>query len=305
MRGSKTAAIIVLYVPNEASLIKLFKSLVGAVDGVFVIDNTPSELVKWVRLEWFVSQGLDVKLVELGENLGIAKAHNIGIDLAIKAQCDHVILFDQDSEASPGMVDTLLAEEQRLLSQGVRVGSVGPAFIDQKTGAYAAAIKQGFFFNNRIAIKASDAQPISVDFLISSGSLIRIAVLQDVGLMLEELFIDWVDIEWALRATNMSQYKHFMLPKAVMHHNIGDDLLNVGVRRINIHNDIRKYYIIRNACYLTVNTKMKFKWRANTAMKIPAFWLVYLISSKNKFGLVKLLFKALADGLAGRLGKAA
>jgi rhamnosyltransferase len=305
MRGSKTAAIIVLYVPNEASVLKLLKSLLGAVDSIFVVDNTPSELVKWVKPEWFLGQEFDVKLVGLGENLGIAKAHNIGIDLAIKAQCDHVILFDQDSEASPGMVDTLLDEEQRLLSQGVRVGSVGPAFIDEKTGAYAAAIKQGFFFINRIAIKSGDSVPISVDFLISSGSLIRVTVLQEVGVMLEKLFIDWVDVEWALRATSMSQYKHFMLPKAVMLHNIGDDLLNVGVRQINIHNNIRKYYIIRNACYLTANTKMKFKWRANTALKIPAYWLVYLISSKNKFVLIKLLFKAMADGLAGRLGKAA
>jgi rhamnosyltransferase len=305
MRGSKTAAIIVLYVPNETSLIKLLQSLSGAVDSIFVVDNTPVGLVKWVNPVWFAKQGFDVSLVELGENLGIAKAHNIGIELAIQGKCDHVILFDQDSEASPGMVGTLLAEEQLLLSQGVQVGSVGPAFIDQKTGAYAAAIKQGFFFINRIAIKPIDTQPISVDFLISSGSLIRVVVLQEVGVMLEKLFIDWVDVEWALRATSMNNYKHFMLPKAVMYHNIGDDLLNVGVRQINIHSNIRKYYIIRNACYLTANTKMKFKWRVNTALKIPAYWLVYLISSKNKLILIKLLFQAMRDGLAGRLGKAA
>lgn len=300
---NKTAAIIILYLPSNTNLVQLLKSVQGTVNQIFVIDNTPTLEIAWANDAWFRDHGFVIHYEALGDNFGIAKAQNVGIEMALQAKCDHVIFFDQDSEASFGMVEALLAEEQLLLRGGVHVGSVGPVFIDQKTGTYDTALKQGFFFVKRISIKPSDKRPIRVDFVISSGSLIRLAVLHEVGGMMEKLFIDFVDIEWALRASSMKNYKHFMLPNALMLHSIGDSMLNVGVRKINIHNDTRKYYIIRNACYLAVNTKIKLKWRVNTIMKIPIYWFVYLISSKNKNILAKLLFKAVQDGFAGRLGK--
>lgn len=298
----KIAAIVILYLPTEKTLARLLQSLQGTVGQICVIDNTPTLQISWVSQAWFSRHGFDVQYRSLGDNMGIAKAQNVGIAMAVESACDHVILFDQDSEASHNMVKTLLAEERLLLSQGIKVGSVGPSFIDEKTGEYAVAIKQGWFFVKRTHIHAGDIQPIAVDFLIASGTLIRTQVLHDVGLMMDDLFIDWVDIEWSLRA-GRKQYVHFMIPKTVMNHTIGDDFVDIGVKKVNIHSDIRKYYIIRNACYLLCDSKMSLKWRINTACKIPAYLLIYLLSSKSKIGLLKLLLRASADGFAKRLGK--
>lgn len=299
---NKVAAIVILYLPTGQTLARLLQSLHGTVNQIYVIDNTPTHQITWAGDTWFHERGFEVKYQSLGENLGIAKAQNVGIEMAINGECDHVILFDQDSEATPGMVATLLDEECALLNQGIKVGSVGPSFIDEKTGDYAAAVKQGWFLVKRIPIHAGDTKPINVDYLIASGTLIRTQVLQDVGVMMDELFIDWVDIEWSLRAAR-SQYAHFMIPKTVMHHRIGDDFVDIGVKKINIHSDIRKYYIIRNACFLLRDQEMPIKWRINTACKVTAYVFIYLLTSKSKIDLLKLLLRATADGFAKRLGK--
>lgn len=299
---AKIAAVVILYLPTEKTLVRLLHSLQGTVSQICVIDNTPTSQISWVSHAWFSGRGFDVHYRQLGDNMGIAKAQNVGIAMGIESACDHVILFDQDSEASPNMVKTLLAEERLLLSQGIKVGSLGPSFIDEKTNQYAPAMKQGWFFVKHIPIHVGDTKPITVDFLIASGTLIRTQVLQDVGLMMDELFIDWVDIEWSLRAGRL-QYAHFMIPKTVMYHKIGDDFIDIGVKKVNIHSDIRKYYIVRNACSLLRDRQMTIKWRVNTACKVPAYMFIYLLSSDSKINLLKLLLRAVADGFSKRLGK--
>jgi rhamnosyltransferase len=300
----KVAAVIVLYLPSENLLLRLLQSLQGTVKQICVIDNTPTQQMTWVDCYWFDSHGFKVQYQALGDNMGIAKAQNVGIEMAIQNGCDHVILFDQDSEASPGMVSTLLAEEHMLLSQGIKVGSVGPAYIDEKTGDYAPAITQGFLFIKRIPIHAGDVKPINVDCLIASGALIRTEVLQNVGFMLDAFFIDWVDIEWSLRA-GRAQYSHYMVTKTVMSHSIGDDYVNVGSRKVPMHNDIRKFYIIRNACNLMLNPKIKLARKFDTGYKIFAYTAIYLATSPKKINMCKLLCRAATDGFLGRLGKAA
>ncbi|MDP2071933.1 glycosyltransferase family 2 protein [Methylotenera sp.] len=300
---SKVAAVIVLYFPDEALLDRLLNSLRGAVSELFIIDNTPNDKLTWVSIDWFVSKNHHVVYHPLGDNYGIAKAQNVGIELAINNNCDHVILFDQDSAASQDMIVELLSEERALLVNGVKVGSVGPAFIDEKTGEYAKVIRYGNIFVNRISVSSNDVKPIQADYLIASGSLIRIAVLQEVGLMRDDLFIDWVDIEWALRAGNLG-YLHFVIPKAVMLHSIGDDCVDIGVRKVNLHSDIRNYYIVRNACNLVLNSVMGRRFRTNIFLKIPTYVLFYSMTSKSRFASLKLLLRACVDGVSGRLGKA-
>jgi rhamnosyltransferase len=226
----------------------------------------------------------------------------VGIDQAIKNDYEHVILFDQDSFASEGMVERLLSEEQLLILNGFKVGAVGPAFIDEKTGEYAKVIRHKHIFANRVTIDSHSIVPIEADYVIASGSLIRTSVLKEIGNMKQELFIDWVDIEWGLRASHFG-YKHFVIPTALMFHSIGDGFVSLGMRKVNLHSDIRNYHIVRNACHLALNPIMDIKFRINIFFKIPAYVLFYSINSKNPFVSLKLLLKACFDGFSGRLGK--
>lgn len=295
-------AIVVLFFPEAKLIERLLNSLINEVEKIYVIDNTPEKALAWPSQEWFLTKGYNVVYRPLGDNYGIAKAQNIGIELAMQSGCDHVILFDQDSAIPKGMIKELFFTEQLLLSRSVNVGSVGPIFIDEKTGKYSNVIKHGRFLINRIKVSPADAAPINADYLIASGSLIRTHVLKIVGLMRENLFIDWVDIEWGLRAGRLG-FSHYAVPSATMLHSIGDEFVNVGTHPVNLHNDVRNYYIVRNACHLLLDSQIDKKWRTNILLKIPLWVIFYSLTSKSKFKSLKRLLRACFDGFSGHLGR--
>jgi len=183
------------------------------------------------------------------------------------------------------------------------VGSVGPLFLDEKTNEYSKAVKHGFFLVKKIAVIPMGDLPVKADHLIASGSLIKISALKEIGLMREDLFIDWVDIEWGLRASKL-KFEHFIIPRAIMRHSIGDEFVEVGKKKINLHSDIRNYYIVRNACYLLLSSDVDYRWRLNIFWKIPLFVVFYAFTSKQRFSAFKVLLRACVDGFTGRLGKA-
>ena len=295
-------AVIVLFFPDAELLTRLLNSLSDEVGGIYIVDNTPDKSLDWLSQDWFLMNGYDVVYRSLGDNYGIAKAQNVGIELAIQNGCDHVALFDQDSAIPKGMIKELLLTEQALLSQSVNLGIVAPIYIDEKTGNRCDVIRHARFFINKIKVTPEDKQPINADYLISSGSLIRVEVLKKVGLMREDLFIDWVDIEWGLRATRLG-FLHFAVPTVTMFHSIGDRFVKVGKRTLNVHNDIRNYYIVRNACHLMLDSQVDSRWRVNIFLKVPAFIVFYTLTSEFKFKSFKRLLRACYDGFTGRLGR--
>ncbi len=301
------AAVVVVYYPDLLLLRRLLMSIRNQVEKIVVIDNTPmsDNHADCVFPAWFTEQGFDVTYQPLHANYGIAKAQNCGIAAAIQAGCDHVILFDQDSFVSEGMVRHLMQAEMGLLAKQIKVGSVGPVFIDEKTGEFSKALCHDLLRLKKIDISTVETLPVSVDYMIASGLLIRIAALLEIGGMREDLFIDWVDVEWCLRAKNLN-YAHFMIPAARMYHSIGDKYVTFAKRKINLHTDVRNYYIVRNACYLLFDKRMDKRWRLLTLFKIPQYVIFYSLTSisKRRFKAFILLLRACAHGFLGRLGKA-
>lgn len=297
-------AIIVTYFPDEILLARLLQSITNEVKKIYIIDNTPNRDKVWLTSDWFSKFGLDVDCHLLGENCGIAKAQNIGINFSVKDGCDHVIFFDQDSAPSKKMISKLASAELKLLANGVKVGSVGPLFLDEKTKEYSKAVRHHWLMVKKIKISPDDL-PVVADYLISSGSLIRVSTLQEIGVMREELFIDWVDIEWGLRAGSFG-YKHFIVPKEVMLHSIGDEFVSFGKKKMNLHSDLRNFYIVRNACYLLRDKSVNLQWRAHIFFKIPMYVIFYSLTtpSKKRGEAFLLLMRACSDGFFGKLGKA-
>ena len=298
-------AIVVTYFPNEILLARLVRCIGNSVKKIYVIDNTPNESKTWLTSQWLSEFGLDICYHDLGENCGIAKAQNIGIDFAIKDCCDHVILFDQDSAPPREMIGTLANAELKLLTSGVSVGSVAPLFFDEKTKEYSPAIRHSGLMVHKVKVSPGDILPVAADHLIASGSLIRTSVLQEVGVMREELFIDWVDIEWGLRAGSFG-YQHFIIPEVAMLHSIGDEFVSLGKKKVNLHSDIRNYYIVRNACYLIRDKSVNWQWRTYILFKVPKYVIFYSLTtlSLKRGKTFLLLLKACVDGFLGKLGKA-
>lgn len=297
-QSARVAAILVLYQPNPELLDRLLQSLASQVQRLFVIDNS-AQLSPDLSSHFHSVTNASYKA--LGANAGIAAAQNIGIQHAFDEGYSHVLLLDQDSALPPRMVDDLLAAERQLLQSGEQVGAVGPVFRDEKTGELSPAIRHLGVRVRKIKITPSQSVPVQADYLISSGSLIRTSVLRQVGTMRDELFIDWVDIEWGLRARRQG-LQCFLIPGVIMTHSIGDASVRLLAKRINLHNEVRNYYIVRNATYLLRLPTMGWSWRVITFFKIPQYVVFYSWHSANRWKSVALLLRAVMDGLLGRLG---
>lgn len=293
--------IIVLFNPERESLKKLFISLKGQVNDICIVDNSPISVINDIE-DILNSIPNNIKYFDLNENKGIATAQNIGIKYAKNNSYDHVLLLDQDSFLPDNMIQELLNSEYKLLQKGVKVAAVGPAFIDEKSNEIVNAIKAKLFHVQRITVDINSIDPISTDYIIASGSLIRISVLTEIGYMNDELFIDWVDIEWGERANHLYGYKSFIIPTVVMRHSIGDETSKVLGRSINLHSDFRNYFIVRNAVYLIRSKSISFNSKSLYLIKIPQYIIYYSMMSKRKCYSLRLLIKAVYDGIVSNMG---
>jgi rhamnosyltransferase len=162
---------------------------------VVLIDN--SETAAGMQLVEAVAGHHRVELVQNGRNLGVAEAQNIGIARAQVAGCTHVLLLDQDSALDAINVDRMLAAFWVLRLSGRRIAALGPSVVDPDTKLPMDFVRLGRLRMKRLP-RTTD--PVSCDMLISSGCLIALDALAEVGPMDAALFIDYVDMEWCTRA---------------------------------------------------------------------------------------------------------
>ena len=171
-------AVLSTFRPGESAE-RAVASVVGQVDGVVVVDDGSGSVADEV-LAALASIGAVV--VREPENVGIASALNHGIVVARERGAAQVVTFDQDSVVPEGFVDSLRAAVSAAQADGVRVGVVVPE--------YFAAVRQA---RGDIAAYGPAAN------VIQSGMLIPSAVIDAVGGLRADFFIDLVDTEYELR----------------------------------------------------------------------------------------------------------
>lgn len=239
----KVSAIIVTYNPDVKILISLIEGIVHQVTEVILVDNNSNNSSELTNINDSIK---NLKLIELGENKGLAFAQNIGIKESSE-QTDFILLFDQDSIVENDFVYKQIDCYNALSLEGKKVAAIGPSFIDRSSKyKYPATVYKGPFLKripiNNIATEST--------FIIASGSLIPKHVLKTVGLMLDDFFIDFVDVEWSLRARKHGLIS-YINPTAQMEHSIGDLRIVLLGRMISLHSDFRKFYIYRNGIFMT------------------------------------------------------
>jgi rhamnosyltransferase len=270
----KIAGIIVLYNPNKEHFSELLMVLRGQVKDIIVVNNAATDPL----LKEIFGNISNVHLLQNSANLGVAAAHNLGINWAMDNNFSHVLLLDQDSLPSENMVEKLLEGECNLLGKGVKVGAVGPMY--KKIRGSSDYISKS---------------------LISSGMLIRIGVLQEIGLMNEKLFIDGIDEDWCYRA-QAKGYKTFYVLKATMQHALGQERKLFGGKVFfHYHQPFRYYFMFRNyimlmkQAYIPVFIKLRY-------LIFLMFLLFKVIFLPNKIKYFKEAVKGIRDGIESNLG---
>lgn len=294
----KVAAIVVIYQPDVLKLHALVNAIGDQVDWLVLIDNGEGAIYSKFSIDCRIP---NLQLLSMGENRGLATAQNKGIKRAKDLGAEFVLLLDQDSLPASGMVSSLLEVITTLQDQGLRVAAVGPRYTDQNQRNLHPFVRIGGLCVKRFDCESSD-QTVEVDHLISSGSLIPMAVLAAIGGMREELFIDYVDTEWSLRASRMG-YRLFGVCNATMRHGLGDRPYRFFGSYLPIHSPLRHYYLFRNSIWLYRQHWISWNWKAAILWSVLFKLIFFSIVPRDRLSQVKMILRGLSDGLRGRMGR--
>lgn len=294
-------AIIVLYNPDIPDLIKLLNSARHQVRHIVITDNSTHGTIK-DKIAHVLNDFSDVSTyIDLTDNLGIAIAQNKAIELAITKDATHLLLLDQDSYLPNNIVAGLSAAYRSLEAQGHNIACVAPTFIDKKIGTTSPIFYYKGLIRKQI-IPTGEEEYIIADHVISSGSLIAVKDWLKIGGLQENLFIDYVDTEWCLRARKLG-YLTFVIPKLALIHDIGDGYAKVGTRNVVLHSDFRNYYMIRNSIYLILYSRLQYGFRLLELLKIPFYLFLYTFYSTKRAKTFKIMILAIKDGIFKNMGK--
>ncbi|MEX3817738.1 glycosyltransferase family 2 protein [Paraburkholderia sp. BR14262] len=284
--------VVVLYRPDEACIARANR--LADFGQCVVVDNTEE-----ARSAAALGLKPDIAFIPNGANLGIATALNQGVEHVRRAGCRLVLLFDQDSEPSEQLLRELPATLSREVEAGRRVALIGPAYEDIRLGGIAPFVRFGFPALRRV--EADGARLIDVDFLITSGSCINLDAWPVIGAMDDSLFIDFVDLEWCIRA-RAADYRVAGAPWLRLAHELGGEPVSIMGRSYPSHSPIRHYYMFRNAVALMKRRYVPWRWKANELLKMPFRLAIYGIWLKPRRRHLKMAFLGLWHGLRGRSG---
>lgn len=277
----KLAAVVVFYYPSDDN-IKHIKNYLSEVNKIYVIDNSDDDIIR-------IKSDDKVEYVKFGENLGIAKALNIGAEKAIKDKYLWLLTLDQDSKiTSKNISDMKLFLEN---TNENRIGLVAPY---QDIG---------------LPFEKSDKEYEHYIELMTSGSVINLEVYKNIGGFKDWLFIDCVDTDYCLNL-HKNNYQVLRLNNVIMKHSLGDLKLHKFLGKTYDcfnHNPIRRYYIVRNNLYINEMYHDLCPEYCDHLIRCQKGQVKRIIAfEKDKLKKLKMMYKGYKDykkGIKGRISE--
>jgi rhamnosyltransferase len=222
----------------DAGLFSRMEQVRAQVDRAVLVDNGSGDLCVSRLRE--LATSLRVHLILNGANEGVARALNQGAQYAEEQQYRWVLALDQDTSVAADMVDSLLAVYQEFPDKA-RLAVIGSNYTDPVHGRPAAANPDG-----------NHSWGEEVKTVITSGSLISLDALNEIGGFRDEFFVDCVDLEYCLRARSKG-FRIALSSRPLMQHCIGnltEHHLPWKATGTTNHPPQRQYFIARNTVLL-------------------------------------------------------
>ncbi len=287
-------AVIVLYRP-ESSALAHAKRLSTRLP-IIAIDNTEIEHQKLKKnFDFFCHYWTN------GQNLGIATALNIGMNIALEKNKKWCLLLDQDSIIDDCFLDSISATP----SNSGNIAALTPIYYAQNLEKYGDLIQVGSYGIHRIKLDdnlSRQQKPfLPVSYAITSGSLVNLSAIEDIGLHDEGLFIDFVDIEWGLRA-NYKGYQILANTNATLTQQLGDEPIKLLNRKIVNHSPMRHFYYFRNVFLMLRKPHVPRIWKVYELAKLPARFALYAMFASPRAKQCKSMLKGIWYGINNKEG---
>lgn len=264
-----------------------------------IIDNA-SHAPIWDKIQSLSKQFQHVHLIRCDSNLGVAAAVNRAVlclsTLAKKP--DFALLLDQDSIPQPRSIESLLSAFRHLQEKGHKVGCVGPSLMDHHT-----KLIHGFHFRTRLRwtrlYPSFCSEPIQCSSINGSGTLVPVALFNELGGLDEALFIDHVDTEWSFRVLAHG-YQIWGVPKSVFEHSMGEASARFwffGWRIWPVRSPQRHYYLYRNAILLLKRSYVPRVWKVWAVAKLMLTTGIMLLTGPARCQQLKGMWEGVIRGI--------
>ena len=285
---------VVAHNPKSDELSSLVETLLHSAGWVVVVDNNSSDCFYLEALE--CQSGVTV--IRNSENRGVSGGINQIIKEASARDAKFVVAFDQDTKITAELIPVLVGHFESLLASGETVAAIGPCVVDDFTDRGMPFVRFRLPFNtryNREAVLQGESL-VECDFLISSGCLMSLQALKDIGVMNDELFIDNVDLEWCFRA-RQKQYRIYGDFTVAVRQQIGVALTRIPFTNavIRYHDYSRHYFMTRNRVWLYRQRHANTAWVVHDVFRFAGKLLYLLVFKGNRLALLKSSLKGVID----------
>lgn len=284
----KIAVILTVYNPDVSELAANLYSYSDQVDVVVLTDNSDSTLAQQ-QVRALSEKFCNVYLNQLSENMGIAKAQNLGAEVAKDLGCTFFIEMDQDTGLPENYVSSLLRRFDQLDEGREIVGGIGPVALKKDTDDVYHGRDRG-------------AGCTAVEYTLSSGFLMPLYAFERVGRKNEDLFIDFVDWEWCWRS-RAAGLSIFIDTSLEIVHMLGDGHKSFLGFKIGVPSPIRHYYQYRNFLYFFDKKYVPARWKLKYSLIMTLKVFVFLLVFDQRKRRLRFVFKGIKDGILRKVGK--
>jgi GT2 family glycosyltransferase len=212
---------------------------------IIVVDNgsTVNNVPEWIN------KYPDIVFIRSDKNLGFAGGNNIGIEAA---KGDYYFLVNNDTEFTPGLVQTLV----ETLGSNSRIGMVSPKirYFDQPDMLqYMGFTEMNYYTARNDSIGQFETDKGQHDHLTGrtgyahgAAMMVKKECIEKVGLMADNFFLYYEELDWCDRIKK-SGYEIWLQTAALIYHKESVSVGKVSALKEYFMNRNRILFIRRNA----------------------------------------------------------
>lgn len=164
-----------------------------------------------------------LRIIENHANLGFAAGNNVGIQAALDAGCDYVMLLNNDTIVAPDAIGLMV----QCIEHDATIGIVAPAipYLSRPEVVWSAGGNidwrvgepESRYFETPLS--ALPAEPYQVDHVTGCCMLVRSSTIRLAGQLDPRFFMYFEETEWCVRIANAG-YRIMVEPRALVWHAI-------------------------------------------------------------------------------------
>ena len=228
------------------------------------------------------------------DNEGFAGGNNVGIKYALEHGADYVFLLNNDATVAPDFLAELVKIGESDKSFGI-LGSRIYKYSSDDVVFDGGKINKWLTKGEHRKYQVSSIKYQAVDYITGAAFFIKKEVIEKIGLMREEYFLYYEDVDWCIRARKEG-YKCVLVPASHIWHKVSATNKEGSPSYI--------YYHTRNALMLA-------KFNGNIAQKVAAYilglWILlkqiikyFLLPSKRVWA--RAMTRGVTDFYRGKYG---